>query len=65
LPNVQAFLAKRFFYRWVVLFEVPTGVIAHHRGPPHLLPPWVLTLAMSTVLVVLHLFCVPPSASDV
>src|ERR1044072_8772552 len=53
LSNLEAFAANAFFTAGMVLFEVPTGIVADTvgRGESYLLG--TLTLAFSTLLYVL------------
>jgi MFS family permease len=53
LSNAQAFAANAFFTAGLVLFEVPTGVIADIRGRRFSYLLGTLTLAISTVLYLL------------
>lgn len=53
LSNTQAFAANAFFTAGMVVFEVPTGVIADTRGRRTSYLLGTLTLAISTVLYLL------------
>jgi MFS family permease len=53
LSNTQAFAANAFFTAGLVLFEVPTGVIADTRGRRLSYLLGTITLAVSTVLYLL------------
>jgi MFS family permease len=53
LTNTQAFAANAFFTAGMVLFEVPTGVVADTRGRRTSYLIGTITLAISTVLYVL------------
>jgi MFS family permease len=53
LSNVQAFAANAFFTAGLVLFEVPTGVIADVRGRRFSYLLGTLTLTISTLLYLL------------
>src|SRR5918994_3385748 len=53
LNNAQAFAANAFFTAGLVLFEVPTGVIADIRGRRFSYLLGTLTLTISTVLYLL------------
>src|SRR6187551_1789908 len=50
LSNAQAFAANAFFTAGMVLFEVPTGVVADMIGRRAAYPLGTITLAVSTVL---------------
>src|SRR4029453_17982033 len=50
LSNTQAFLANAFFTAGMVVFEVPTGVVADTRGRRTSYLLGTLTLAVSTLL---------------
>jgi MFS family permease len=50
LSNTQAFVANAFFTAGMVLFEVPTGVVADTRGRRTSYLLGTLTLAFSTIL---------------
>ena len=54
LSNTQAFAANAFFTGGMVLFEVPTGVIADTRGRRMSYLLGTLTLALSTLLYLLQ-----------
>jgi MFS family permease len=53
LTNTQAFAANAFFAAGLVLFEVPTGVVADMRGRRFSYLLGTLTLAVSTLLYLL------------
>ena len=53
LTNAQAFAANAFFTAGLVLFEVPTGVLADVRGRRLSYLLGTLTLALSTLLYLL------------
>ncbi|HET9265036.1 MAG TPA: hypothetical protein VFO14_18440 [Vicinamibacterales bacterium] len=53
LTNAQAFAANAFFTAGLVLFEVPTGVVADMRGRRLSYLLGTLTLALSTLLYLL------------
>jgi MFS family permease len=53
LTNTQAFAANAFFTAGLVLFEVPTGVVADLRGRRLSYLLGTLTLALSTLLYLL------------
>jgi MFS family permease len=53
LTNAQAFAANAFFTAGIVLFEIPTGVVADLRGRRLSYLLGTLTLALSTLLYVL------------
>jgi MFS family permease len=53
LTNTQAFAANAFFTAGLVLFEVPTGVVADLRGRGLSYLLGTLTLALSTLLYLL------------
>ena len=53
LTNAQAFAANAFFTAGLVLFEVPTGVLADLRGRRLSYLLGTLTLALSTLLYLL------------
>src|SRR5918994_1404680 len=53
LTNTQAFAANAFFTAGMVLFEVPTGVLADTRGRRTSYLLGTLTLAVSTLLYLL------------
>jgi MFS family permease len=53
LTNTQAFAANAFFTAGLVLFEVPTGVLADLRGRRLSYLLGTLTLALSTLLYLL------------
>src|SRR5438309_11608498 len=38
LSNLEAFAANAFFTAGMVIFEVPTGVVARHRRAPRVVP---------------------------
>src|SRR5919106_3000547 len=50
LSNAQAFAANAFFTAGLVLFEVPTGVVADTRGRRTSYLLGTITLALSTLL---------------
>src|SRR5688500_17757791 len=53
LSNTEAFAANAFFTAGMVLFEVPTGVVADTRGRRASYLLGTLTLAVSTLLYLL------------
>jgi len=53
LSNTEAFAANAFFTAAMVIFEVPTGVVADTRGRRTSYLLGTLTLAISTVLYLL------------
>src|SRR5918997_915147 len=53
LSNFQAFAANAFFTAGMMLFEVPTGVVADSRGRRISFLAGTITLAVTTVLYVL------------
>ena len=52
LSNLEAFTANAFFTAWMVLFEVPTGIVADTAGRRLSYLLGTLTLAASTLLYV-------------
>ena len=53
LTNFEAFAANAFFTAGMVLFEIPTGIVADSRGRRISFLAGTITLAVTTVLYVL------------